>query len=130
VQCLKESIIMSNSAKPRFKRASLPADLQVNGVREVNSYLRRHPDLVEIMPAICSRTREEFGSTAALTIQVNHDPEMDDPYLILYIRLPTYSPDTRNRIDAVWQHFEEALRGLSGWIILTTDFRKVKIDGV
>jgi len=51
---------------------------------------------------------------------------MDDLYLNLYVRLPNYAADTRKRIDAVWQHFEEDLGGLSGWIIATTDFRRVK----
>ena len=115
----------SNVVKPKTKRISLPADIQISGVREVNAYLRKHHDPAAIIPAMCRRARAEFGQAAELTIQVNHDQEMDDPFLILYVRLPAYAEDTRGRIDAVWQHFEEELCGLCGWIILTTDFRKV-----
>jgi hypothetical protein len=122
--------VNSSTAKPRIKKRILPADVLVSGVREVNSYLRGHPDMAEIVHAICRRAREEFGSTAELKIQLNHDQESDDPYLILYVRLPSYAADTRQRIDAVWQHFEEELRGRSGWIIATTDFRRVKGNGV
>jgi hypothetical protein len=86
--------------------------------------------MAAIVPAMCRRTWEEFGSIAELTIQINQDREMDDPYLILLVRLPSYAADTRQRIDAVWQHFEEQLRGRSGWIIATTDFRRVKGDGI
>jgi hypothetical protein len=122
--------VKSSTAKPKTKRLSFPVDLVISGVRAVNSYLRTHPDMAEIVPDMCRRAREEFGSTAELTIQINHDKELDDPYLILYVRLSSYAADTRKRIDAVWQHFEKDLRGRSGWIIMTTDFRRVKGDGV
>ena len=117
-------------AKPKIKRCLLPADVHVSGVEQVDSYLRGHRDLAAMVPAMCLQAREEFGPQAELTIQINHDHEIDDPYLILYVRLPAYAPDTRKRIDAVWQHFEEELSGLSGWIILTTDFRKANGDGI
>lgn len=120
----------SNIAKSKAKPGSLPADIRVAGVREVNGYLRKHPRLAKLVPAICLRTREEFGAAAELTIRLNHDQEIHDPYLVLDVRLPSYAPDTRKRIDAVWQQFEEQLCGLSGWIVLTTDFRKVNVDGV
>jgi hypothetical protein len=86
--------------------------------------------LTALIPAICQCTRDEFGETAELTLQVYDDPEEADRYLVLFVRLPAYEPKMRRRLDAIWDRFEPDLRGISGWIILTTDFRKVGAHAV
>jgi hypothetical protein len=96
----------------------------------VNSYLREHSDLATIIPLMCDKIRGQFGAEAEMTMKINRDPEIHDPYLILCVRLPAYRADTRKCLDAIWQQFEDTLCKMSGWIILTTDFRKAGGHGV
>jgi hypothetical protein len=51
------------------------------------------------------------------------DPEIDDRYLTLYVRLEKYDSGVPERIDAVRRQFEQKLEQVSGDFLLTTDFR-------
>jgi hypothetical protein len=93
---------------------------------EVNSYLNRHPELSSVLPGVVKAVRLEFDQRAELTLEVNHDPEIDDRYLTLIVRLPSYDKSTMKRIDAIWGQFEKKISKSSGWLTLTTDFRLLK----
>jgi hypothetical protein len=95
---------------------------------EVQPYLREHPKLAALLPAICSSARAEFGNSAQLTLQVYHDPEIEDHYLALIVRLPVYDRATMKRIDRIWEKFESELTDSPGWLTITTDFRIVKAN--
>ena len=120
----------SRTLERRAKPVTLPSDVLLLDPQDVERYFKTHRGLAKIVPAMCRRARREFGKEGELTLQVYHDPEIDDHYLILYVRLPRYDGDARARIDGVWEHFERQLCDLSGWIILSTDFRKVDGHGV
>ncbi len=90
---------------------------------EVSDYLARHPDLLDLLPNLSERTRQQFPD-GELLLTVHHDPEFDDPYLKLYVRVWPYPGDMDAQLDAVWGSFEDALSSGSGWIILSTDYRK------
>src|SRR5262245_4980384 len=112
------------SVKPKRAGASLPAAIIVPNAREVRSYLREHPDLMTLVSRICERALSEFGERADLTLEVYRDPEFDDAYLTLCVQLPRYDATTTKRIDAVWEAFEADLCKSTGWLIMTTDFRR------
>jgi hypothetical protein len=90
---------------------------------EVGAYLDSHPDLGEILPAISAHARQEFGTQAELTLRVYRDPEINDCYLSLYVRLPSYDEAIMARLDRVSQPFEDELCQASGYLLVTTDFR-------
>jgi hypothetical protein len=54
---------------------------------------------------------------------VYRDPEIDDEYLALYVRLSRYDDTVMERIAAAEAEYLDRLAGKSGWIQLTTDFR-------
>jgi hypothetical protein len=115
------------SLKKRKRAAPLPVGLIIKNRAEVRSYLRRHPEFDPTVPAVVQRAREEFGDEAELELEVYHDPEIDDHFLILYIRLSRYDAEVMQRIDALWSTcVENALLKSEGWFSVTTDFRKLK----
>jgi|SRR5579884_3615533 len=121
------------SAAPSHEpaQASLPAPLDqlaATGVGvahpdEVCAYLAQHPDVAGLLVKACERARLEFPANE-LVLTVNHDPEIDDPYLMLYVRQWPYPPDILQRLNAVWDPFEDLLSQSSGWLVISTDFRK------
>src|SRR5438128_8577891 len=96
----------------------------VSRLPEMRQYLIAHRDLAKIVPRVCEQARREFGSEAELLLTVYKDPEIDDRHLTLYVRLPIYDVSTINgRMDRVTEPFEEELCSVSGFLLVTTDFR-------
>jgi hypothetical protein len=93
---------------------------------EVRSYLARHPDVTEAVEGICRSARQEFGPDAALILGVYQDPEIDDQYLSLFVRLESYPADVLDRIRSVSAIHDDALADRSGYVLVTTDFRSLR----
>lgn len=92
----------------------------------VRTYLASHRALAKIMPKVCEQARREFGQEAELSLSVRRDPEIDDRYLRLCIRLPAYDDRTIARMDTVTDVFDDELCRASGCLLLTTDFRPLR----
>ncbi len=90
---------------------------------EVLAYLDRFPDLATLLPGLCWQARVEFGPQADLSLELYRDPEIDDRYLILSVRLPRYDSNFMGRIQRVSRRFDDKIAPQSGYILLTTDFR-------
>jgi hypothetical protein len=103
-------------------RSLEPYRVTVQWPDDVRAYLAKYPELIpHVLPTI-QRARQEFGDAAELTLTINDDPEIYDPYLKLYVRLPKYGPDTMGRIDKVREPMSEATADLEGYFRVTTDF--------
>jgi hypothetical protein len=90
----------------------------------IASYLRSHRALGRILPAICEQARREFGPTAQLTLDVYHDPEIDDRHLTLCVRVPCNGTGAIiERLDRVTAPFADELCRASGYLLVTTDFQ-------
>ncbi len=90
---------------------------------EVVEYLVQNPGLYDVVMYACSMTAEEFGSTAEITLDIFHDPESDDRYLTLYVRQKEYDDDIIARMDRICDLYESGLKNISGWLLLTTDYK-------
>jgi hypothetical protein len=90
---------------------------------EVAAYLAGHPDLADVVPSVGAQARKEFGKDAQLSLRLYRDPEIDDRYLSLNVRLLGYDDHTMERIDRVSEPFDEQLCNASGYLLVTTDFR-------
>jgi hypothetical protein len=105
--------------------------LQAEGIvvprpREVSEYLRQHPDLAELVPALCAEARREFdeaNEATELSLEVYRDPEVNDRYLTLYVRQRNSGADLLPRIHRVGEAHAKDLAGVSGNLLVTTDFR-------
>ena len=96
--------------------------------KEIAAYLAAHPDLADVVPSVGARVREEFGKNAQLTLRLYRDPEIDDRYLSLNVRLLGYDDRTMERIDRVSEPFDEQLCDVSGYLLVTTDFRSAETN--
>ena len=93
----------------------------------VRAYLKRFPGLIpHVLPTV-EGARREFGDAAELTLTINDDPESYDPYLKMYISLPSYGPDTMSRIDSIQEPLDEATADLEGFLLVSTDHRLVRM---
>ncbi len=110
------------------KTFGIPPDVAVPRPDEVQAYLEGHPDLAAVVPTVCQYTRAEFGEQPALSLEVYHDPEIEDSHLALYLRLFSYDPNLFSRIDNVWDRVEKDrgvdLCAMSGWMTIHPEFRK------
>ncbi len=83
---------------------------------------RPPPGMTDVVEKASAETRREFGDTAELTLELYHDPEIDDQYLILCVRQAAYEKHIMDRIEAVRARYRDALADKSGWLHVTTDF--------
>jgi hypothetical protein len=103
-------------------RFLVPYQVVIEAAERVRSYLEKYPELLpHVLPTV-ERARQEFGDVAELTLTINDDPEIYDPYLKLYVRLPSYGTDTLPRIEKVHEPLDEATTDLAGYFLVTTDF--------
>jgi hypothetical protein len=97
----------------------------------VDQYIFLHCDLGQLLPAICAISRQHFGQDAELSLEVYKDPEIDDQYLTLYVRQTNYPSDIMHQIYGVARQFDDLLEKVSGYLLITTDFRRPRgLNGV
>jgi len=92
----------------------------------VAACLAEHVDLADLIPELAGELRREFGPDAELSRELYRDPEVSDEYLTLYVRQGNYSSDILLRIERVSEIFSDPLADVSGYILVTTDFRSPK----
>jgi len=92
----------------------------------VRRYLEQHPYLIPLLPYACRAVRREFGPESELALEEYRDREIKDQYLTLYVRPNTYDANTTDRIERVSQSFEKRIKPTSGYLLVTTDFRRIK----
>lgn len=104
-------------------------ELAVHGILlpnrdELEAYLADHPELARLMGAMCEKVRAAFGPAVELSLETYADPEIDDRYLTLYVRQDPYTPTIIDRIDRACSEFHRSLEAVSGYFLVTTDFRR------
>lgn len=93
---------------------------------EVTEYLRRYDDMLELVLEVCQLTRGCFSPATQLSLEVYHDPEIEDEYLTLYVRQEDYEKDILKKIKTILEGYGEVLADKSGWFLVTTDFQPPK----
>jgi hypothetical protein len=106
----------------------LPDSLATSGVyvprpERVQAYLHEYPDMVHVVGNICMAAHDQFGPDSELLLDVYCDPEIDDRYLSLVVRQASYPANFMSRIEELTAKFADELAQISGWIVVTTDFR-------
>jgi hypothetical protein len=94
----------------------------VRHTEEIADYLARYPDLATHLPAIVAKTRSEFPD-GQLCLDLYRDPEIDDSYLTLCVRLVHYDTEIMDRIERASKSFEDCITPDRGYLLLMTDFR-------
>lgn len=94
--------------------------------REVEDYLREHPDLTAVLRDFCLGAVEELGSQNEYVLSLFRDRDSDSRFLVLNVRAPFYPDDFYGRLEAVQARYYDRLGTTSGWVILDSDFQGVK----
>ncbi|MGD9896062.1 MAG: hypothetical protein AB7T14_03135 [Candidatus Methylacidiphilaceae bacterium] len=93
----------------------------LKNIDEIRQYLFQFPDLIDVVPIAVDTARRYFAS-AQLVVDVYQDPEFEDRYLAVCIRLNQYN-DFVEKFEKAQRQFLNHLADKKGWIQLTTDFR-------
>lgn len=94
---------------------------------QIREYLLQFPDLMDIIPLALRAAQSRFPE-AQPALSVYHDPEVEDHYLALYVRLKQYDESVMERIEAAEAEFIDRLADKEGWLQLTTDFREPEAE--
>lgn len=100
---------------------SLREHVSIPNTTAVMTYLLSYQNLAEKLPAVCDLVFREFGKNSVLYLEINHDPEIEDEHLKLYVRQEIYDDDIMKRIRKISKESNHQLRKVSGWIHITTD---------
>ena len=92
---------------------------------EVCEYFYWHPGIVEPVCFACGLARKQLGPNVELSLEVYHDPEIEDEHLVLYVRQESYSlaDNIMERINQIEDECADRLVGTSREFLITTDFR-------
>ena len=91
---------------------------------EILRYLDEYAPLGKPLVRICAKLVQEFGTDVELSLELYKDPEIDNRYLSLYVRLEKYDTDILQRIDTATKPFDKQLEKAPGYLLVTTDFRR------
>jgi hypothetical protein len=104
----------------------LPSEVRVPRPSAVAAYLQADPDLVPIVSGMATALVYEFRNERhEIELTLYEDPEIDDPHLVFYVRLPSYGESLMPRLDAVSEPFDEPLRTTSDRVLITTDYEPI-----
>ena len=91
---------------------------------EVRKYIAQHSDMLPLVLRASLVARAQFGDTASYSLELYRDPDYDDEHLILYIRQYVYDDDFKSKLERVWAEYGPELEGATGWLLVTTDYRR------
>jgi len=102
--------------------------VRIESLHSMRKYLLRFTELLDVIPQAVEAAKKHFPE-AQLVMDVYQDPEIDDSYLVLYIRLKHYDDSVIERLEKAEAEFLNQLVNKRGWIQLTTDFREPEGEG-
>ena len=94
---------------------------------QIIDYLLQFPELLDVIPLAVRAAREHLPE-AQLMLSLYRDPEAEDRYLTLYVRLKSYDESVIERIEKAEAEFLDYLADKEGWLQLTTDFREPEAE--
>ena len=101
----------------------LPPEIVVPRPGAVADYLRARPDLAQIVAEMARALLQEFANEPSqIELDVYQDPEIDDRYLVYYVRLPEYDEGFVDRLERVSAQFDGRSGTVDDWVLVTTDY--------
>lgn len=112
--------------------------VRVKNTDKVKKYLMKFSDILDIVPKVVSIAKKHFPE-AQLVFTLYEDPEIDDQYLVVYVRMKKYDKsvmegvrevrkeygkDLITRINKAESEYLGDLVEKKGNIFLTTDFQE------
>jgi hypothetical protein len=101
--------------------------VQLEDPQSIREYLLQFNDLLDLIPHAVRLVRKHFPE-ARMVMTVYQDPEIEDRYLVLYVRLRQYDDTFLDRLEKAERDFLPLLANKRGWIQLSTDFERIGED--
>jgi len=92
-------------------------------LNRVEAHLLEFPNIMDVLPKAVQAAKKHLPE-AQLILDVYRDPEIQDCYLVLCVRLKNYDESFMDRLEAAEAEFIDHLADKEGWLQLTTDFRQ------
>lgn len=92
----------------------------------VREYLEAHSDLIASMVPVASLARTRFPPSARITLELYVDPEIDDRYLAILVRLKEYPSGALQQIREARRLARPYVSGRSGRLLLTSDYQPAR----
>ena len=99
------------------------ADVRLLDVDDVRDYLSQHDDVIPAVAEIGARLLEAMPTDVQVSLELYHDPEIDDEHLVFYVRAHEYPDSFMDVVRALDAEFIPLLEGKSEWVLVTTDFQ-------
>ncbi len=114
----------STSIEKEIERVllDLKSQVRLQHIDRIRAYLAQYPELLDVLPRAVDAARSHFPQ-AQLILDIYQDPEIEDHYLVIYVRLHEYNDEILEQMERAEQEFMRELASKEGWIQLTTDFR-------
>jgi hypothetical protein len=102
---------------------TLKKGIMIPDTHKLKDYLHNFPELIDILPSVCKLTKDKFPPPdSQISLEVDHDIEDIDQYLVLYVRQVHYADNIMEVIDEIRSNYSDSLLGERGWLLVTTDF--------
>jgi hypothetical protein len=92
-------------------------------IEDIKEYLLDYSDMIELIPVIANIIKSNFPDNQVV-FDIYKDPEIDDRYIVIYVRSKSYDELFMKKLEDVESEFLDYLVDKKGWIQLTTDFKK------
>lgn len=99
----------------------------VRDAQELQEYLLRFPGIVDVLVDAVRAVKDHFPE-GKLVLGMYRDPEMEDRYPFLCVRLKEYDEGFIERLEAAEAAFIDRLTEVEGWLQLTTDFKDPEME--
>jgi len=99
----------------------MESNVKVNNPKNIKNYLSRFSDLTDLIPIAVGIAKKHFPESS-IVLDVYVDPEINDSYIILYIRLCQYDDSFIDKLAIAESELFPLLADKEGWIQMTTDF--------
>ncbi|GIX47869.1 MAG: hypothetical protein KatS3mg131_2080 [Candidatus Tectimicrobiota bacterium] len=97
--------------------------VHLKNTNKIQEYLLQFPDLIDVVPHVVDAAARHFPD-AQLVMDMYQDPEIEDRYLVVYVRLKRYDDSIVEKLERAEAEFLDELAYKEGWIQLTTDFQE------
>jgi len=122
---LEASTSMFRAVEP-LMRWLVEEGVRLRDAGRIQDYIVEFPDLIKVIPQAVRAAKKHLPE-AQLVLEVYRDPEIEDRYLVIYARFPSYDEGVMERIEAAEAEFLDLLADAKGWLQLTTDFGKLEV---
>jgi len=99
----------------------LDNQVEISDPQHIRHYLSRFIDLIDLLPIAVEIAKKHFPESS-IVLDVYVDPEINDSYIVLYIRLSQYDDSFVEQLTVAESELLPLLVNKKGWIQLSTDF--------